>query len=151
MKKLSVILLFLILLTSCNPTNKPTETTEPTNTTKQTEITEPTETTETNEGNEEKLFVSDFFIKSENTKYFYKGEGNEFAKYTVYVDYISENKIQYRINNGGIELAKVIEVDSLNGLVKNIYLRGDFYYRDDFLRNPTLMRENEKEEEILLK
>ena len=74
--------------------------------------------------------IEDFFPLTENTKYTYDGEGNEFASYTVYTDYINNNRIQTRTNNGGTEIVKVFEVG--NGKLTELFSRGETYFRENF-------------------
>lgn len=82
-------------------------------------------------GNGEELKVEDYFPIRENMKYVYEGAGNEFASYEVNVDYTNEKTIQRRINNGGTEVAEVIEVR--NGKVTRLFSLAEVYYRENFL------------------
>jgi hypothetical protein len=81
----------------------------------------------------EEASVKDYYPITENTKYSYEGEGNEFATFTVLVDYISDDRIQIRTNNGGTESVTVLEVrdDRLSVL----YSRGETYFRQNFLKD----------------
>ncbi|MHC1683992.1 MAG: GerMN domain-containing protein [Clostridiaceae bacterium] len=79
----------------------------------------------------EALSIKDYFPIKENTKYVYEGIGNEYASYNVYTDYTSENKVQQRINNGGTEVAKVIELK--DGKITKLLSRGEAYYRENLL------------------
>lgn len=74
--------------------------------------------------------IEDYFSPAENTKYIYEGEGNEFASYTVYIDYINGNRIQTRTNNGGTEIVKVLELK--DGRLTELMSRGDTYFRENF-------------------
>lgn len=103
-----------------------------------------------NGGEVDKPVVSDYFPIRENVQYIYTGEGNEYASYDVYTDYALANKVQYRKNTGGTVLAEVIEIDEESGVAK-IYSRGEFYYREDFLRNESLMWGDRGLEEVILK
>ncbi len=76
------------------------------------------------------LKIEDLFPLTENTKYTYDGEGNEFASYEVYIDYINGNRIQTRTNNGGTELVKVFEVE--RGKLTELFFRGETYFRENF-------------------
>lgn len=82
-------------------------------------------------GNAQVLKIQDYFPLKENVHYTYQGEGNEYAAYSVYVDYISEGKVQQRVNNGGTELAKVLEIK--DGKLSKIFSRGEAYYRENLL------------------
>lgn len=81
------------------------------------------------------LSVETFFPIKENVKYDYEGEGNEYAFYNVYIDYTSDTRVQQRINNGGTETVKVIEVK--DGKVTEIFSKGEVYYRENYLQNDT--------------
>ncbi len=75
-------------------------------------------------------------------KYNYEGEGNEFAYYTATIDYVSENRVQQRTNNGGTETIKVFEC--MNVKISVTYSKSEIFYREDFLNK------NTKNTEILL-
>lgn len=83
-----------------------------------------------NTGNE-KLTIKDYYPFKENNKYVYEGEGNEYASYTVFTDYISNNKVQLRTNNGGTEIVRVLE--NKDGQVTQLLSRGETYFRDNFM------------------
>lgn len=87
--------------------------------------------------------IEDYFPFKANTLYTFEGKGNEFAGYTVWIDYIKENKIQQRVNNGGTELSKVIE--NKDGELKVVFSREETYYREDFTSKAP------NKDEILLK
>lgn len=113
MKKLLIIVLTFALLTGCNSNNG---------------------TNNNNNNNEtEKLKIEDYFPNTENTKYDYEGEGNEYAFYTVYTDYAKGDRIQKRTNNGGTEVVKVLE--NKNGQLVELYSRPETYFRQNFLDN----------------
>lgn len=73
--------------------------------------------------------ATDYISFTPNIKYHFEGEGNEYATFDVFVDYIEGNKIQFRTNNGGTELVEVIEKNNDN-LTRN-YFRGEIYYREN--------------------
>lgn len=77
------------------------------------------------------LTINDYFQNTENTKYDYEGEGNEFAYYTVFTDYSKDNRIQTRTNNGGTEVVKVLE--NKDGQLVEIFSRPETYFRENFL------------------
>ena len=81
----------------------------------------------------EKLSIVDYYPITENTKYSYEGKGNEFASYSVYVDYAANNRIQTRTNNGGTESINVLELK--DGQLTLLYSRGETYFRHNFLNN----------------
>jgi hypothetical protein len=84
-----------------------------------------------NNSKPEALKINDYFPNTENTKYDYEGEGNEFAYYTVYTDYSKDNRIQTRTNNGGTEVVKVLEIK--DGQLMEIFSRPETYFRENFL------------------
>lgn len=85
-----------------------------------------------NNGNNEtaELKIKDYFPFKENHKYTYDGEGNEYASYTMFTDYITETRIQTRTDNGGTEMVKVFEYK--DGELKEILSIGETYYRQNF-------------------
>ena len=110
MKKLLIILICLLTLTACdsNVAEEPNDV-------------------------QDALKVEDYFPLTENVKYTYEGEGIEFASYTMYVDYINDNRIQTRSNNGGSEFIKVLEVNE--GQLVELFHRSETYFREDFTDN----------------
>lgn len=91
---------------------------------------EDTTSEQTSEKPAAKYTIKDIYPFVSNTMYDYEGKGNEYASYTVWVDYIKGNRIQLRINNGGTEVSRVIE--NKNGELKLIYSREETYFREDF-------------------
>ncbi|MCJ7690301.1 MAG: GerMN domain-containing protein [Clostridiaceae bacterium] len=73
--------------------------------------------------------IGDYYPFEENIKYTYAGEGNEYATYSVYVDYLRGNRQQIRVNNGGTETVQVLE--NSDGELRRIYSKGENYYRED--------------------
>jgi len=74
--------------------------------------------------------IGDYYPFEKSTKYMYAGVGNEYATYSVYVDYLRGNRQQIRVNNGGSETVKVLENKS--GELRLIFSKGEIYYREDF-------------------
>lgn len=108
MKKLLFItLISALILTSCNNGNVADEPNVP-----------------------DALNIEDYFPLTENTKYTYEGEGNEFASYTVYIDYLNNNRIQTRTNNGGSEIVRVLELS--DNQLTELFFRGETYFRENF-------------------
>ncbi len=99
-----------------------------------------------NNDNKEELKLADYYPVEENTRYFYKGDGNEFAEYSSFIDYTLNDKFQTRVDNPGTSLAKIYELK--DGVLKTLYTKGETYYREDYLRNPTLL--GELSEDILI-
>jgi hypothetical protein len=79
------------------------------------------------------LSVEDYYPLQADTEYIYTGEGNEFAAYHRYIDYLDPiaKKIQTRTNNGGTETVRVIEVK--DGKVTVVFLANECYYRANFM------------------
>lgn len=121
MKKLIIIFMFIIMvmfLASCsnaenNGTNSP-----------------PDEDSDDSVIESTELSINDYFPFTENTKYEYVGDGNEYATYSVFTDYITDTRIQTRTNNGGTEIVKVLE--NKNGQLKVLLDRAETYFREDF-------------------
>ena len=86
--------------------------------------------------------IKEYFPMKKNTRYIYEGAGNEFASFDVYNDYISGNKVQQRINNGGTTIVQVLELSS--GKLSKVFSKGEAYYRENRLN------ENAVGKEILL-
>ncbi len=84
-------------------------------------------------GEAEKV-VADYFPFRENVKYVYQGDGNEFAGFDVYVDYISGDRIQQSINNGGTVMTRIYEVN--DGKLVRTFSEGEIYYRENMLQKP---------------
>lgn len=79
--------------------------------------------------------VKDYYPMSADTEYVYTGEGNEFAFYNRYTDFLdaANNRIQTRTDNGGTETVRVIEVkDGKLSVIKTV---SECYYRDNFMDN----------------
>lgn len=109
-KLLSIILISMLILTACQNESVDEEPNVP-----------------------DALKIEDYFPLTENTKYSYEGEGNEFASYTVYIDFKTDNRIQTRTNNGGTESIRVLELK--DGQLKELFFRGETYFRENFAIN----------------
>ena len=75
--------------------------------------------------------VSDYFPFVPNRTVVYRGIGNEYAAYTAYPDYIFDNRIQMRSNNGGTETIKIIEIS--DGKLALILSKDEVYYKTNYL------------------
>jgi len=75
------------------------------------------------------LTIKDYYAYKDNTKYVYEGQGNEYASYTVFLDFKSGNRVQIRSNNGGTEMVKVLE--NKEGELRILLSRGECYYREN--------------------
>lgn len=79
----------------------------------------------------EELSIDSLYPFTANVEKVFEGFGNEFAAYIEYVDYIKDNKMQIRSNNGGTEIVKVIEKSDEE--VKVVYEEAEVYYKENFL------------------
>lgn len=77
------------------------------------------------------LKIKDYFPIQKGVEYIYKGTGNEYASYNMFIDYIRDTKVQQRVNNGGTETVKVFEIK--DGQLTMLFSRSEVYYREDFL------------------
>jgi Sporulation and spore germination len=75
--------------------------------------------------------IQDYYPFNENVKMVYEGQGNEFASYTTYVDYINGDKIQIRVNNGGSESVTILQ-NSEGSLTDINSWGGDVFYKTDW-------------------
>lgn len=130
MKRIIPILISLLLMCSCSITHKPPSSGGTGNNT--TPI--PTE--------EVKLSVSDYFPLTKDIHKIYSGTGNEFAGFETYVEYVRNNLMQLRMDNGGTN--SIIVYSEKDGELKRIYSNGEVYYRYDFTSLSS-------DEEILIK
>ena len=89
------------------------------------------------------MTIKDYFSFSENSEYIYEGKGNEYASYNVFIDYLTEDRVQLRTNNGGTEVVKVLV--NKDGKLTMILSRAECYYRENLIQSPS------NKEEILLK
>ncbi|WP_019849506.1 GerMN domain-containing protein [Desulfitobacterium sp. PCE1] len=80
--------------------------------------------------------LANYLAYQENTKYVYEGQGNEYASFTTYVDYIKGGKVQLRTNNGGTETVRVLGLDA--GRMIQLLAQGETYYREDLTQSSSL-------------
>ncbi|MDF2485442.1 MAG: hypothetical protein K0R46_1610 [Herbinix sp.] len=152
MKKLTLAILISLILISMSGCNKGkdsnvdnlTPTPQPI-VTLPAEVTPGEEEIEDGVGEEEPLTVSDYFPLEADTEYIYEGEGNEYAAYHRYVDYIDleNNLVQTRTDNGGTVTVRVLQIK--DGTLSVVYLANESYYRDNFMDKAT-----DTEAEVLL-
>ena len=86
--------------------------------------------------------VSDFFPFTEDVYMRYTGQGNEYAEFETYVDYVNGGTVQIRAINPGTESVSVYVID--NDALKKVYSDGETYYRLDYTRQTNM-------DEILIK
>jgi hypothetical protein len=76
--------------------------------------------------------AEELFPLKANVKYQFEGEGNEFATFDVVIDYLEEDLIQRRMDNGGTQTVDVIHVAT--GVVERVFRQGEVYYRENMLK-----------------
>ena len=143
MKKLKIALAAMTLtmfLGACGTTEPPAGPDEPT---AETPAEAPAETpaeeappVETPMGSEEDpetsdLTVEDLFPFEADVYKAYEGEGNEYAWYDQYVDFIDGDRIQLRENNGGTEMVRVLE--KKDGVLREVLVVPETYFKENFL------------------
>lgn len=74
--------------------------------------------------------VSDYFPLEKDVHIKYKGNGNEYAEYETYVEYVKNNVVQIRNVNPGTSTVNVYKLE--DGMIKRVYYSGEVYYRYDF-------------------
>lgn len=75
--------------------------------------------------------VAELFPFEKDVYSLYEGMGIEYAGYTEYVDFLSEERIQLRRNNGGTEMVVVLE--KKDGELREILLHPEIYFKENFL------------------
>jgi hypothetical protein len=147
MKKFTLIIgmiVTMLFLAACKNKGKNTGDVDQKPTTPEVTATPTAEPTDnTKEEPKTLLTIADYFPFKEDAEYVYEGEGNEYASYVVYTDYINEDSIQLRKNDGGTELVKVLKYEK--GELTQVLSREEAYYREN------LIGKTEGEAEILLK
>jgi hypothetical protein len=79
--------------------------------------------------------IHDYYPFTKNVEMVYEGQGSEFAGYTTYVDYINDDKIQIRVNNGGSESVNILQ--NIEGSLKEINSwGGEIYFKTDWTAEP---------------
>lgn len=137
------LIAFLLLLTGCKQQNTTTPDAEPTKIPVQVD---PTVTPTPEPVQSEELSIKDYYPFLLNTDSYYEGEGNEYASFHMYTDFIdeSQNRTQIRMNNGGSETVQVIQ--NKDGKLSIILSQEETYYRDNLLDKA----EVDSNEQILL-
>ncbi len=128
MKKIAVIIIInmILILGSCSA-KEPAESGMPTGG----GTTVPT-TAQPTEQPEQAPSVSDYFPFTEDVHMKYRGDGNEYAEFETYVEYIDNGAMQLRTLNPGTVMASVYLIE--DGALKTVYTSEETYYRDDFYR-----------------
>ncbi len=86
------------------------------------------------------------FSASVFTKYL--GEGNEYASFTAYPQYIEGNRMQITSNNGGTQIVTVLEL--ADGELREVFSRPETYFRENMLEK-TASGDAANQLDILLK
>ncbi len=131
-KILTSILLSVTLLAGCAAGGDRTDTTSPDTTPVTSPATTPASPT-----------LQDYFPLTPDVLRVYEGEGNEYAGYETWVDYVRNDSIQLRTSNGGTVMATVYILE--DGAVKRVFARPETYFRYDFIG------QRSDAEEVLLK
>lgn len=89
--------------------------------------------------------ISDYYPFTQNVTMKYEGTGSEYASYTAFPDFISDDKstIQIRVNNGGTETVSVLK--NKEGQLTKVYGVAETYYKEN------LTDEKSNANEIILK
>jgi len=124
--KISIILLIVFVLSSCNTDTQETPGNTSVSSESETELKSSDSSFE-----EENLTADMFFSYKENAKYVYDGYGNEYAAFTVYVDFMNPDSVQTRTNNGGTEVVKVIQ--NFGDKIILVRQQEEIYFRENFL------------------
>lgn len=127
---LTGLVLILTFFTGCGGKGESNETSAP-ETTKQPETT--VLTTAATTAAAAPGSIEDYYPIIENARYLYEGEGNEYASYSVHIDYASKNRVQQRVDSGGTVLARVVEVK--DGKATRVFSREEVYYRANLLES----------------
>ncbi|HHV99268.1 MAG TPA: GerMN domain-containing protein [Clostridiaceae bacterium] len=91
--------------------------------------------------------IEEYFPMTGNVHMKYRGEGNEYAEYETYVDYVKDGVMQVRHINPGTVMVRVYKLSG--GELKEVFSQGETYYRHDFTssvnRDEILIKEPIKE------
>lgn len=87
--------------------------------------------------------VADYVNTAVGSIYTYEGLGNEYAAFTMTIDFVEGDKVQQRVDNGGTVLARVLEVK--DGVLVRTFSREESYDLVNYLNEPS------NDNEILLK
>jgi hypothetical protein len=149
------MIMLLVLATGCKKENQVTDDNKDnTSPSPQPTISLPQEDEDSNKEDEDtdsnnvgdELTIEDYYTYEADTEYVYEGEGNEYAGYRRYIDFIDpkNKRIQTRTNNGGTETVRVLEFK--DGKLAVVAMVNESYHRDNIMDHVT----SEKESEVLL-
>lgn len=75
--------------------------------------------------------IEDFFPNTDNQRYEYTGDGNEYAGFSEYTVYSNDNRKQYLRNNTGTQVAEVVALQEDKIVI--LYHEGETYHRENVL------------------
>lgn len=142
MKKVIIainLILLLALLSGCNKEDKGSkDITDTASPSPQLATTLPIK-----EKEDESLKLQDFYPFKADIEYVYQGDGNEYASYLRYTDFLDTDnqRIQTRTSNGGTETVRVLEIR--DGTLSVISRIDECYYRDYILDKEAKVEEAE--------
>lgn len=87
--------------------------------------------------------IEDYVTTVVGTVYAYEGFGNEYAAFTMTIDFAQNWTVQQRVDNGGTVLARILEVK--DGALVRTFTREESYEPVNYLNEPS------NDNEILLK
>lgn len=94
------------------------------------------------------LTVGHFYPFTASVYSSYLGDGNEYASFKLYPQYIEGNRMQITSNNGGTQIVTVLEI--ADGELKEVFSRPETYFRENML-GKTASGEAANQLNILLK
>ncbi|WP_080146804.1 GerMN domain-containing protein [Marinilactibacillus piezotolerans] len=148
-KKMAFLSLSGLVLAACSDEAQPTteDTTEQTDSAAGTDTDTNTDSS-TDEETTENLSQNmlDWIPMNENTRYVYEGEGAESAAYTVYPQFTHSDTLQVVQSGTGTDSVKVYEY--AENEVREVFLRGETYFRDDVV--DTGLTSEQDQYEVLL-
>ncbi|WP_208558611.1 GerMN domain-containing protein [Marinilactibacillus kalidii] len=130
LKTLLVLSLSGLVLAACSPASEP-ETTEqdPTESTSEPVDTDSNADTDTDDQSTLSQNLLDWLPMKEDTTFVYDGEGDEFASFKVYPQFIHSDTLQFSESNGGTTNVKLYEYSENE--VREVFVRDETYFRDD--------------------
>lgn len=148
-KRLSGLALVAFLVTGCVNTDPNSNSSSSMETTEESssissEVSHSESSMESSSSSKNEMTIENYFPFDENVQYSYLGEGNEFASFDRYPQYIDGNRIQYIEKNSGTAHTFVLEYK--DGKLTELYSRPETYFRENMME-----KTSEGQGEILLK
>ncbi|SFC13064.1 Sporulation and spore germination [Alkalibacterium subtropicum] len=110
------------------------------------EETDPEDETEDDDQAEVDQDLTVWFPKFEDTLMDYEGEGNEFAPFTRYPQFVKDESIQIVESTGGTDVVTIYEYSENE--VREVFIRPETYFREDFA--DTGLESEQEDFEIIL-